>query len=140
MISWKISRDFALRARLRWLRYAIYFLATSLRGLFMSSNSTWSWIASTLMFSTSIFEIAAAISAARTISSPSSVTPIALRMASTIFLLSNITTLPSRFTTYFTIELKIVPHPLYKSMKQVFYYLMKINLVRRPKARMTKII
>ena len=40
---------------------------------------------------------------ARTISSPVSVTSIALRMASTIFLLSNITTLPSRFTTCLTI-------------------------------------
>ena len=44
-----------------------------------------------------------AISAASTMSSPSSVTSIALRTASTIFLLSKITTLPSRFTTCFTI-------------------------------------
>ena len=33
------SRVFALRAMLRWLRYAIYFWATSLRALFMSSIS-----------------------------------------------------------------------------------------------------
>ena len=58
------------------------------------------------------YDIADAISAASTMSSPSSVTFIALRMASTIFLLSNITTLPSRLTTCLTIRVKNQSRPV----------------------------
>ncbi len=119
MISWNISRDLAFLARLRWLRYAMYFFATSFLGLFMSSISTWSWMFSTLILSSFILEIADAISAARTMSSPSSVTSIALSMASTILRLSNSTTLPSRLITFLTIRypVYISPLPLYRGPK-----------------------
>ena len=103
MISWKISLDLAVLARFLWLRYAMYFFATSFLGLFISSISTRSWISSTLILSCSVLDILAAISAARTMSSPASVTSIAFVMASMIFFLSNSTTLPSRLITFFII-------------------------------------
>ena len=103
MISWKISLVFALRARFLWLRYAMYLRATSLRGLFISSNSTQSWISSTVILSADLRLIVSAIFAARTMSSPASVTSIALRIAATIFWLLKSTKRPSRLTTYFTI-------------------------------------
>ena len=88
-----------LSAEIQIRTMAMYFWATSLRLLFISSTSTKSWMASTVICESPLKEMRSVIWCISCRSSPLSVCNMALRMAVAIFSSLNPTTRPSRLST-----------------------------------------